>query len=122
MSNTEYKARSRVKSRKILKAALDDRCAGCGATSDLQFDHVDPATKSFVITDGLDRPWVVLIEELMKCQLLCHDCHLTKSIGEADLGTVEHGGGVSGKKNCPCALCKQRKREYMRRYMRDRRQ
>lgn len=87
----------------------------------MEFDHVDPATKKFVISDGLDFPWAVLIAELMKCQLLCHDCHLVKSISEGDLGTVDHGGGISGKKNCPCDLCKARKREYMRQYMRDRR-
>jgi hypothetical protein len=64
----------------------------------------------------LDKPWVILIDELSKCQLLCNDCHLDKSKLEGSLGTVDHGGGISGKKNCPCVLCKTRKAEYMKNY------
>lgn len=48
--------------------------------------------------------------ELKKCQLLCHDCHREKTLKEI---SVDHGEGLSGKKNCPCAPCKQRKSEYM---------
>ncbi len=31
---------------------------------------------------------------------------------------VEHGGGLSGKKNCPCTPCKDRKAAYMQTYKR----
>ena len=119
--NTERKAAIRSRRRKILMAALDSQCAVCGSTENLEFDHVDPSSKTFVISDGLDFPWVRLIEELAKCQLLCHEHHLCKSMQEGSLGTVEHGGGLSGKKNCKCAPCKARKRQYMLGYMRQRR-
>lgn len=32
------------------------------------------------------------------------------------LNEVEHGGGTSGKKNCPCDLCKVKKAQYQKLY------
>lgn len=36
--------------------------------------------------------------------------------GRGRYGTVEHGGGKTGKANCKCALCKEIKSAYMREY------
>jgi 5-methylcytosine-specific restriction endonuclease McrA len=119
--NTERKAIIRARRRKILMAALDDQCAECGTTEALEFDHVNPATKSFVIADSLDFPWPVLFAEIVKCQLLCHQHHLAKSMANGELGWVEHGGGLSGKRNCKCEPCRAKKREYMQAYMQRRR-
>jgi hypothetical protein len=121
--NTMRKAIIRARRRKILIAALDGVCArpGCGSTEDLEFDHIDRSTKSFTISDGLDRPWIELIDEIMKCQLLCRPHHTEKSIEYGDIRTVDHGAGKSGKRNCSCAACKVRKREYMRTFMQGKR-
>lgn len=62
--------------------------------------------------------WRRLVTELNKCQLLCRPCHLKKSQTDGSSRAVEHGGGESGKKNCPCAPCKARKAEYMANYYR----
>ena len=43
----------------------------CGATEDLEFDHIDPSTKVFAVMAGLSRAWDALVEEASKCQLLC---------------------------------------------------
>lgn len=92
---------------------LGGHCFSCGSTQSL--DHIDPSKKSF----SLSRMWSVSVSreryfaELQKCQLLCYDCHLIKT--SDDIG-VEHGGGVSGKKNCLCDKCRVRKNEYMQRY------
>lgn len=90
---------------------LGGRCASCGSDDKLEFDHVDPSTKSFSIMARWNAPASTLSAELAKCQLLCEQCHLSKTVA---LTSVDHGGGVSGKKNCKCDPCRARKNEYMR--------
>jgi hypothetical protein len=105
------KRRSRERRAEAL-AMLGDSCKTCGTVEALEFDHVDPATKLFDIGT---QSWHVsrsrFLEEVAKCQILCRKCHLKKTGRYLE---VEHGGGVSGKKNCPCQSCKKRKQEYMR--------
>jgi 5-methylcytosine-specific restriction endonuclease McrA len=52
-------------------------CAACDATSRLELDHINPATKES------HRVWSWAHErrmaELSKCQVLCHDCHAEKT-------------------------------------------
>ena len=109
-----YMARRRARRRATLQSILGDACAWCSSDERLEFDHKDPATKSFKLSGrALDKPWKELLAELEKCQLLCHDCHMAKSAGEC---AVEHGEGASGKKNCPCVLCKARMKEYQDEY------
>ena len=59
------------------------------------------------------RSYEKLVEEMKKCQLLCRRCHLEKSREAKDLGNVDHGGGLSGKRNCKCDPCKAKKAAYM---------
>jgi hypothetical protein len=70
----------------------------------------------FDISRGILKPWAVLLAELAKCQLLCPPHHLEKSMRQGAFGAVGHGGGASGKKNCPCVPCKARKAAYMKVY------
>ncbi len=59
---------------------LGGRCVKCGATDDLQFDHIVHEQKSFDIADRLAQyTWKRILEELKKCQLLCSKCHNKKS-------------------------------------------
>ena len=94
---------------------LGGRCAICGSAEKLEVDHIDPARKSFPIS----KLWSVSKErfyaELGKCQLLCKPHHIEKTRREQ---SVEHGGGASGKKNCPCDPCKAKKAKYMASYQR----
>ena len=60
------------------KDYLGNICWCCGATENLQFDHIDPKTKSFNI--NAQDSWEKLIPELDKCQLLCPPCHLKKTL------------------------------------------
>jgi 5-methylcytosine-specific restriction endonuclease McrA len=57
---------------------LGGRCVRCGSTEDLEFDHIDPTTKWFPVGAGMSRAWDVLVEEALKCQLLCPPCHREK--------------------------------------------
>ena len=65
--------------REILLEKLGGKCAECGSTEALEFDHIDPASKSFNISAGYHKPKEVLENELAKCQILCNKCHIEKS-------------------------------------------
>jgi len=104
-----------------MKTILGGRCCRCGSRDDLEFDHIDRNTKTVEITKITTYSREVILMELAKCQLLCAECHKVKTSEAHDNHQVEHGGGVSGKKNCPCDACRARKREYMREYQQRRR-
>ncbi|MEX0755880.1 MAG: hypothetical protein WD739_09460 [Actinomycetota bacterium] len=76
-------ARRRYERRKADAVAyLGGRCAVCGTTESLEFDHVDPTTKAFGISANLSRRWTMVLVELKKCQLLCKRHHHDKSASE----------------------------------------
>lgn len=83
MQNCNTAAYSRAyykKRRDELLARLGGRCVICGSTDSLEIDHIDPATKSFTLSDMiLHMSKEKLRCELDKCQLLCRKCHLEKS-------------------------------------------
>ncbi len=104
MDMAAYMARRREDRRRRLREMLGGACNQCQSVESLQFDHIDPSTKSFTISNlpYLDGPWEKLVEEAKKCQLLCQSCHIEKTRGER---SVEHGGGKTGKGRCHCELC-----------------
>ena len=61
---------------------MGGKCVECGSEEELEFDHINPTEKEFSISTRWSVMDVALEEELAKCQLLCHDCHLTKTKGE----------------------------------------
>lgn len=89
---------------------LGGKCVVCGTIEMLEFDHVDPATKTYNVTLIMLHSDDRLYDELDKCQLLCHTCHKEKT----KLFHIDHGGGLGGIKGCKCIPCKARKAEYMR--------
>jgi hypothetical protein len=99
-------------------ALLGGICVDCGTDQDLEFDHDDASSKSFDVGKLLNYSKAVRDEELRKCVPRCSPCHRVKSLLKGDINSVGHGEGKSGKKNCPCAPCKDRKAEYMRNYVR----
>lgn len=111
----DYKAEYRLRMRARCLSYLGGRCAKCGTKVDLQFDHIILGTKAFEISTAIrdGYAWARVQPELDKCQLLCWQHHIGKTAMER---SVPHGGGKSGKKNCPCGPCRARKREYMRDY------
>ena len=49
----------------------------CGADVQLQFHHIDPSTKRFVISRYFGRiKWRRIVRELRKCELKCTTCHM----------------------------------------------
>lgn len=67
---------------------LGGKCAECGATDGLQFDHKDRKTKTFAIGKLFSKAQTVVVEELKKCQLLCAPCHIEKSRPEISASLV----------------------------------
>jgi len=77
-------------------------CVNCGADERLELDHIDRDTKvSHNVWSWSEQR---RLEELDKCQVLCEDCHMAKTIEQMDRsphGT--HNRYVSG---CRCQPCK----------------
>jgi hypothetical protein len=99
----------------MLVNLLGGKCEQCGSVENLEVDHRDRASKSHRVGGLIKGRLELLLAEAVKCQLLCDTCHNNKSREESG---VEHGGGKSGKKNCPCEPCRTRKAEYMKTYVR----
>ena len=59
---------------------MGGRCVRCGSTRKLEFDHIDPTTKTWpFIVVFKAWSWERIVEELEKAQLLCKRCHGKKS-------------------------------------------
>jgi hypothetical protein len=97
---------------------LGGKCS-CGETQNLQFDHIDPATKNFTIAKLPSVNEKDFWAEIDKCQLLCAPCHEHKSLVESGLQSAkDKHGTLSSFRYCKCAECKEAKAEYMREYRR----
>lgn len=79
---------------------LGNECLVCGATENLQLDHIDPDQKSFTLGKLWSTSQENFLEELTKCQLLCDDCHKTKTLTfDQEKIQAKKGNTVGGKKN-----------------------
>lgn len=66
---------------------LGGACVSCGSTENLEFDHVDPSTRVSKISQAVNWSLERFDAELAKCQLLCKDHHIEKSMIEDDVRT-----------------------------------
>jgi 5-methylcytosine-specific restriction endonuclease McrA len=122
VDDKEYQRQYQLaKYRRWMKEArekLGGRCVICGTTENLEFDHIDPGTKSFSL--GGRRPnraaWDT---EVAKCQLLCYEHHKEKTSREQRKEV--HGTWGMYKKKCRCEECREFVRTYMREYKRAKR-
>jgi 5-methylcytosine-specific restriction endonuclease McrA len=93
---------------------LGGLCAYCEeAEEDLEFDHIDPKTKRFAVSEGMPamKRW---LRELKKCQLLCVDCHKQKS-DEEETSERDHGTWAAYQRaGCRCKKCKALFNQYRR--------
>ena len=89
--------------RKKMLAYVGDFCVQCGSDYKLEFDHIDPTTKSFNVGECYSYSWDILKIELDKCQLLCFDCHKEKSNSRHP---IVHNRWRYLKHRCRCDTCK----------------
>ena len=119
----EYQNQYREKRREQAREFLGGKCIECGSINELEFDHIDPSTKVDSIASYLDAAKAVFWEEVKKCQLLCHDCHVEKSKREGSYRQSVgldpankilqplHGTEVMYRRErCRCDKCKSWKR------------
>lgn len=72
--------------KRTLVADAGGCCSICGydrCIANLQFHHVDPATKSFGMSTATGKSLAAYREEARKCVLVCSNCH-----GEIEAGIV----------------------------------
>lgn len=111
----EYITEYRQKRREFAKAQLGGVCVQCGSSQNLEFDHIDPSTKTLHISKMWTASMERFLTELEKCQLLCHGCHLEKSKAEGAftkrLRPIAHGTlwAYDGRR-CRCTECREAKR------------
>ena len=87
----EYTRKWITNRKNLLKEKMGGKCVICGATENLQFDHINPLEKSYNISTNYFRKDVD--EELAKCQLLCSRCHLEKTKNDWLSGNLYLGIG-----------------------------
>jgi hypothetical protein len=111
--------RYRVRRRKAI-LLLGGECVRCGSKKGLQFDHMDPKSRTFAIAKRGSSSEEKFWREVKKCQLLCGDCHLKKTL-EENGWTYHRGehGTAGGYRYCgppACEPCQMAWREYQRRW------
>jgi 5-methylcytosine-specific restriction endonuclease McrA len=88
----------------LLIELLGGKCVVCGSKEGLEFDHIDPKTKKFTITEKWSYSIQKVLLEVSKCQLLCHICHKEKN--KIDNGESKHGMySMYRHHKCRCRLC-----------------
>lgn len=70
--------RRRLENKLKLIELMGGQCQMCGYDKylgALEFDHIDPTSKSFNISQWIHRDISYCLEEIKKCRLLCANCH-----------------------------------------------
>lgn len=94
---------------------LGGKCENCGSKDKLEFNHIDPVDKRFTIGSNLGRNKRILTAELLKCQLLCHDCHIDDTLLRQGANRAKHGtAGKYSNGRCRCRPCKDAWAKYIR--------
>ena len=83
----QYLARAKARRKRVreefrtnmLTYLSDKKCSMCGEADIrvLEFNHIDPARKSFSISQAvrLGYKWYEVKQEISKCEILCANCH-----------------------------------------------
>lgn len=90
----------------------DKVCERCGSKEYLELDHKDRTQKVThrIWSWSKDRREA----ELSKCQVLCHDCHLTKTLLEDERPRRQHGTRSCYLAGCKRDECRKAHRDYRR--------
>jgi 5-methylcytosine-specific restriction endonuclease McrA len=112
----DYMRKRMWERKKQAQQQLGGTCKHCDSSDDLEFDHIDPKSKTMVISKMWTASEVRFQAELRKCQLLCRSCHIIKSALECGKKPARGTHGtLSSYRHCgppKCEACKEAKRTY----------
>lgn len=103
------------RNREILAALKQGGCVVCGVADIrvLDFDHIDPSTKTFGLSDLSTRRPQDILFEATKCRLLCGNCHRRHTVKQRSLNQFNFGQPaatvVATGIILVCAWCKKHK-------------
>ena len=101
-------ARRRERNQQWLVNFMVGKSCECGIDDIrvLTFDHTDPSNKSYNVADIVSKGMKLeyLIEEVQKCRILCHNCHM--------LNTFRQIGGSFHDRIAPIS-----EKEFIERYL-----
>lgn len=117
----EYQ-REWIKARRLNWIEANGPCKKCGSDKDLEIDHINPENKKYSIGSIWSRNEAFLSEELSKCQVLCHDCHLEKT-RQYYYDNGRHGTyAMRNTWKCTCDECKEYVRNAKRKWRENKKQ
>ncbi len=105
-----YMRRRYERQRQFFIELLGRQCRRCRATTRLEIDHIDPATKKVRLGKLFGKRTIVtaVIEVVEKCQILCRTCHIDKTRREfaGKVKPINHGTIYAWMKlKCKCETC-----------------
>lgn len=93
-TNTYHSQTLRSLRRKVkLIEMFGSKCQKCGYNSNvaaLHFHHVNPETKLFKLDMRIlsNKKWSLIVEEAVKCELLCSNCHAQEHNPELNIHNI----------------------------------
>lgn len=95
---------------------LGGKCVECGTVEQLEIDHIDRKSKRFNMGQVYCRRESVFLTEIAKCQLLCNEHHVAKTLAErGQLPARGTHGTFNSYRYCHCEICRAAVREAGRR-------
>lgn len=87
---------------------LGNRCVRCGGRDGLEIDHIDPAQKVFSVSRMWTMRGDVFWAEIAKCQLLCHEHHVEKTLKDRGFNSRRKHGTFACYRysKCRCDKCR----------------
>ena len=80
----EYQRKRRIERLALAVERLGGKCVKCGRTDDLQFDHIEPGSKTRKVSEATNWSLERFLAEVDKCQLLCKQCHDEKTTASGE--------------------------------------
>lgn len=102
---------ARIARKKKLIMIMGGKCQNCGynkSAAALDFDHIDPKTKSRTISHLLAHQdpssWKLAVKESKKCVLLCSNCHREKTYPGWELNDADVKPSLPRREQGPIAI------------------
>lgn len=73
-------------------------CGWHGNQAALQFHHLDPSKKDFIIGNVANKSWDAIKLEMQKCVLLCANCHTIKHSSKGEQLFLNEAMNYKGRK------------------------